>query len=235
MKMINEILKDSVYFGVAISVFAYWIGCFCKKKWNYPVLNPLLISMLLIIPVLLIFHIDYETYDYGAKYITYFLTPATVCLAVPLYRQVQVLKENITAVIAGTVCGCLAHAGIIVGVAILLKVDQPLVYSFLPKSVTTPIALGICNEIQGISAITVIGVVVAGITGAVLGPTILKLIGVTEPAAQGLALGTASHAVGTSKAIEMGEVQAAMSSLAIVVTGIMTVILVPVVVNLLSM
>lgn len=230
----NEILIDSVYFGVAISIFAYWVGCICKKKWNSPVLNPLLIAMIIVIAVLVVFQIDYETYDYGAKYITYFLTPATVCLAVPLYRQVQALKNNITAVIVGISCGCLTHAGIVVGIAVLFQVDKTLLLSFLPKSVTTPIALGVCNEIQGIASITVIGVVVAGITGAVLGPSILKLVKVTEPAAQGLAIGTASHAVGTSKAIEMGEVQAAMSSLAIVVTGILTVVLVPVIVNLLS-
>lgn len=229
----NEILIDSVYFGVAISIFAYWVGCWCKEKWNNPVLNPLLIAMMIVIAVLVIFHIDYETYDYGAKYITYFLTPATICLAVPLYRQVQALKNNIAAVIIGISCGCITHAAMVVGIAMLFKVDRALLLSFLSKSVTTPIALGICNEIQGISAITVIGVVMAGITGAVLGPTILKCVKVTEPVAQGLAIGTASHAVGTSKAIELGEIQAAMSSLAIVVTGILTVVLVPVIVNFL--
>lgn len=230
----NEILADSVYFGVAISIFAYWVGCYCKKRWNNPILNPLLIAMVIVIAVLVIFGIDYETYDYGAKYITYFLTPATVCLAVPLYRQVQALKDNVTAVMIGIFCGCLAHAAIVVGIALLFRVDKMLLLSFLPKSVTTPIALGICGEIQGISAITVIGVVVAGISGAVLGPTILKCIKVTEPVAQGLAIGTASHAVGTSKAIELGEIQAAMSSLAIVVTGVLTVVLVPLIVRFLS-
>ena len=229
----NEILVNSVYFGVAISIFAYWIGCMCKKKWNYPILNPLLIAMIIVIAVLVIFHIDYETYDYGAKYITYFLTPATVCLAVPLYRQIQALKENITAVIISILCGCIAHAVIVLGIAFLFKVDYALLFSILPKSVTTPIALGICQEIEGISAITVIGVVIAGITGAVLGPSVLKMVKVTEPVAQGLGLGTASHAVGTSKAVELGEVQAAMGSLAIVVTGVMTVVIVPIIVNLL--
>ncbi len=230
----NEMFSNSVYFGMAISIFAYWMGFEMKKKWKHPILNPLLISMILIILFLSIFKIDYETYDYGAKYITYLLTPATVCLAVPLYRQFQTLKNNITSVIAGILCGCMVHVFIIVGITVLFHVDHTLMFSMLPKSVTTPIAIGICDEIQGISAVTVIGVCMAGIIGAVIGPTILKIVKVTEPEAQGLALGTASHAVGTSKAVELGEIQAAMSSLAIVVTGIMTVVIVPIVVNSLT-
>lgn len=229
----NELLEQSVYFGVAISIFAYWIGCELKKKWNYPILNPLLIAMLLIIAFLTIFKIDYETFDHGAKYFTYFLTPATVCLAVPLYKQFQTLKENKTAVLVGILSGCIAHILILSGIAVVFNLDKSILYSMLPKSVTTPIALGISAEIGGISPITVIGVCIAGILGAVIGPTILKLCKITEPVAQGLGIGTASHAIGTSKAIELGEVQAAMSSLAIVVTGILTVIIVPIVVELL--
>ena len=231
----NEMLSNSAYFGVAISIFAYWIACKIKEKWDFPILNPLLIAMLLLMGFLSVFKIDYETYDSGAKYITYLLTPATVCLAVPLYRQIQVLKKNITAVIVGVASGCLAHVGILAGIAYLLKTDSALLLSLLPKSVTTPIALGICGEIEGVAAITVIGVVVAGIMGAVFGPGIMKLWHITEPEAQGLGLGTASHAIGTSKAVELGEVQAATSSLAIVVAGIMTVVIVPIAVNALGL
>lgn len=229
----NEVLSESVYFGAALSISAYWLAFQIKKKWDYPVMNPLLLATLMIMGVLALFNINYETFDYGAKYITYLLTPATVCLAVPLYKQVLVLKKNIAAVFAGIVCGCLTHALVVAGIAFLLKADGVLLLSLLPKSVTTPIALGISGEIGGISAVTILGVVLAGILGAVIGPVLLKLLGVREPAAQGLALGTASHVIGTTKAVEMGEIQAAMSSLAIVVTGLLTVVFVPAVAGVL--
>ena len=228
----NDILQNSIYFGMAISIAAYYIGIQMKKKWDLPIMNPLLIAMFLIIIFLVVFKIDYETYDYGAKYITYFLTPATICLAVPLYKQFLILKQNLLAVLAGVLSGCITHAFIVLAIALLTKLDKELLYSMLPKSVTTPIALGITSEIGGIAAITVIGVCVAGIMGAVIGPTILKWCKVEEPVAQGLAMGTASHAVGTSKAVELGEIQAAMSSLAIVVTGILSVIILPILVKL---
>lgn len=228
----NEILSESVFFGVAISIVAYWIGENIRKKWNIPLFNPLLIAMLLIIAVLLFCDIDYETYNQGAQYITFLLTPATICLAVPLYRQIQVLKENVAAIVISILCGCFAHVLIILGLAVLFGVDDILTLSFLPKSVTTPIALGISGEIGGIQAVTIVGVCIAGILGSVVGPVVFKLFRVKEPVAQGLGLGTPSHAVGTSKALELGEIQGAMSSLAIVVTGIMTVIIVPIVVQL---
>lgn len=227
----NEILSGSVYFGVVISIFAYWIGCRMQQKFKSAIVNPLLISIILIIAVLWIFRIDYETYDYGAKYITFLLKPATVCLAVPLYKQCMVLKKNLFAVASGVICGCVTHFLVIAGIAVVFKANQDVYLSMLPKSVTTPIALGICSEIGGIQAITVIGVCGAGIIGAVMGPAILKLFRIKEPIAQGLAMGTAAHAIGTSKAIEMGEVQGAMSSLAIVVTGLLTVLIIPLLVN----
>lgn len=223
----NELLQESVYFGVAVSLFAYWIGTQCRRKWDIPIMNPLLIAMALLIVVFLGTGISYETYSYGAKYLTYFLTPSTVCLAVPLYRQVKVLKKNLPAVFLSIGCGCLAHAVMIVGLSIVLRLEDEILLSFMPKSVTTAIALGVSEEIGGIQSLTVVGVCVAGMMGAILGPALLKWLHVTEPEAQGLALGTASHAIGTSKAVELGEVQGAMSSLAIVVTGILTVVLLP--------
>lgn len=227
----NEILQDSVFFGVAISIFAYWTGEQIRKKWNLPVFNPLLIAMLLVIAFLKLGNIEYEVYNQGAQYLTFLLTPATICLAVPLYRQIETLKKNVAAIVISIVCGCIAHVLMIFALAALFGADAALVLSFLPKSVTTPIALGISNEIGGIQAVTVVGVVFAGILGAVAGPLIFRLLRITEPAAQGLGLGTASHAIGTSKALELGEIQGAMSSLAIVVTGILTVIVVPLVVE----
>ncbi|MGN0304681.1 MAG: LrgB family protein [Lachnospiraceae bacterium] len=225
---INELLGESLFFGMALSLIAYRIGFAVQKKWKKVFLNPMLIAVVLIISFLFLTGISYETYAYGAKTLSYFLTPVTVCLAVPLYRQLQVLKKNLAAILISIAIGCLAHGAVVIAVLAVFGVeDRQLVYSLLPKSVTTAVALGISSEIGGIQGITVIGVMIAGIGGAVMGPALLKLVGVTEPVAQGLAIGSASHAVGTSKAIELGEIQAAMSSLAIVVTGILTVIIVP--------
>lgn len=224
---LNELLGESLFLGMALSLIAYRIGFAIQAKWKKVFLNPLLIAVVLIISFLWITGISYETYQYGAKYLSYFLTPVTVSLAVPLYRQLQVLKKNMAAILISIAIGCFAHAGIIIAVLLAFHIDSQLILSLLPKSITTAIALGVTAEIGGIQGITVIGVMVAGISGAVVGPTLLKLVGVTDPVAQGLALGSASHAVGTSKAIELGEIQAAMSSLAIVVTGILTVVIIP--------
>ncbi len=230
---INEALHESLFFGMTLSLTAYGIGFAAQKKWKKVFLNPLLIAVTLIITFLLVTGISYETYQYGAKYLSYFLTPVTVCLAVPLYKQLQVLKKNLAAIIISIILGCLAHGATVIAILMLFGVEDQLILSLLPKSITTAIALGVTTEIGGIQGITVIGVMVAGISGAVVGPTLLRLFGITEPVAQGLAIGSASHAIGTSKAIELGEIQAAMSSLAIVVTGILTVVIVPWIVSFL--
>ena len=230
---INELLSESLFFGMILSLLAYKIGFEIQKKYKKVFLNPLLIAIVLIIVFLLITGISYETYQYGAKYLSYFLTPVTVCLAVPLYKQMQTLKKNMAAILISIAIGCIVHAGVLIVIAAMFKMEQQLLMSVMSKSVTTAIALGVTGEIGGIQGITVIGVMVAGISGAVFGPSLLKLFHITEPVAQGLAMGSASHAIGTSKAIELGEIQAAMSSLAIVVTGILTVVIVPWVVSLL--
>lgn len=229
----NQILGDSVFFGMILSLAAYKVGYEIQKKYKKVFLNPLLISIIIIISILLLFDIDYATYENGSKYLSYFLTPVTVALAVPLYKQLTVLKKNLMAIIVSIFMGCLAHAGILIGIAALFRLEDTLLFSLMPKSITTAIALGVTDELGGIQGITVIGVMIAGVSGAVVGPTLLKIFKITEPVAQGLAMGSASHAIGTSKAVEFGEVQAAMSSLAIVVTGILTVIVVPFIAGLL--
>lgn len=230
---INEMLSESLFFGMILSLLAYKIGFEIQKKYKKVFLNPLLISIVIVIVFLLITGISYETYRNGAKYLSYFLTPVTVCLAVPLYKQMETLKKNMAAILISIAIGCVTHAGVLIAITAIFKMDKQLLMSVMSKSVTTAIALGVTGEIGGIQGITVIGVMVAGISGAVIGPTLLKLFHITEPVAQGLAMGSASHAIGTSKAIELGEIQAAMSSLAIVVTGILTVVIVPWVVSFL--
>lgn len=230
---INEVLSESLFFGMILSLLAYKIGFEIQKKYKKVFLNPLLIAIVIVIAFLLITGITYETYQYGAKYLSYFLTPVTVCLAVPLYKQMETLKKNMAAILISIAIGCITHAGVLIAITAMFKMDKQLLMSVMSKSVTTAIALGVTGEISGIQGITVIGVMVAGISGAVVGPSLLKVFHITEPVAQGLAMGSASHAIGTSKAIELGEIQAAMSSLAIVVTGILTVVIVPWLVSLL--
>ena len=227
----QEYFANSIFFGVFLTIFMYQLAAKLQKKWPLPVFNPLLITIFSIMLILTVTGIPYETYEQGAKLIGNFLTPLTVCLAVPLYRQLRILKENIAAVFIGISCGVVAHAATMIILAKVLNVDEVLRNSLMGKSVTTAIALGITSEMNGIQGVTVIGVVVAGIMGPVVGPTVLKLIRVKNPIAFGLGMGSASHAIGTSKALEIGEVQGAMSSLAIVVTGILTVIFVPIVIG----
>jgi predicted murein hydrolase (TIGR00659 family) len=227
----KEYFANSLFFGIFLTIFMYQVGVQIQKKLKLPIFNPVLVSMFAIIAVLVITDIPYETYEQGAKFIGNMLTPLTVCLAVPLYRQLRVLKENVAAVLISISCGCLAHIVTLIVLANVLGVEDILRNSLLGKSVTTAIALGITEELGGIQAITIIGVMVAGMMGPIVGPTVLRLVGVKEPVAVGLGLGSAAHAIGTSKALEIGEVQGAMSSLAIVVTGILTVVVVPIVMN----
>lgn len=230
----NDLFAQNVFFGMALTMIAYMLAFQLKQKVDFVLFNPLLIAALFIIAFLLIFHIDYETYHNGAQFISYFMTPATVCLAVPLYKQFEVLKKNLAAILSAVLCGCIAHAAVIIGMVALLKLDVSVTLSLLSKSVTTPIALGVCGEIGGVEGITLMGLMLAGIMGAVAGPALLKLFHIKEPVAQGLAIGSASHAVGTSRMIEIGEVQAAMSSLSIGVTGLMTVVIAPIVAGMLK-
>lgn len=223
----NELLSQSVYFGIVISLLLYWLAFIISKKVKLTICNPLLLACVFVVAVLLLFDIDYDTYNYGAQYLTYFLTPATVCLAVPLYRQFEVLKKNVMAVFLGIGAGCISHA---IGVGVLVTafhLSTELKASLIPKSLTTAIAIGVGEELGGITSVTVISVVITGLLGATIAGKMFQLLKIKEPVAQGLACGTASHAIGTSKAIEFGEIQGAMSSLAIVVTGVMTVVLAP--------
>lgn len=227
----NEFFINSTYFGVVLSLICYWIALKISAKVKSTLCNPLLVASVIIIAVLLLLQIDYETFDKGASMLTYFLNPATVCLAVPLYRQFEILKTNLKAILLGTMAGCIACMATIVLLAAAFSFPSNLTASVLPKSITTAIAIGLSEEVGGMSSITVACVVFTGIFGACTASALFKLFRIEEPVAQGLAAGASAHAIGTSRALELGEIQGAMSSLAIVVTGIMTVIVVPVVVS----
>lgn len=219
----SEFLSNSAYFGVLISLASYGLGALLKKRFKSPLINPLLISIILTIPSLLLLHIDYGSYCEGAKYLSWLLTPATVALAVPLYEQFELLKHNAAAVIVGIIAGVMSSLGSVLGLSALFGFSHEEYVTFLPKSITTAIGMGISEELGGIVPITAGIIIVTGVLGNILAELVLKIFRITEPVAKGIALGTASHAIGTAKAMELGEAEGAMSSLSIAVSGIITV------------
>ena len=220
----NEFLQDSVFFGVFISIVTYEIGALIKRKWNVAIFNPLLISIALIIVFLILFNVDYDTYEFGAQYLSYFLTPATVALAVPLYEQIEPLKNNWKAIIAGIFSGALTSALCVLILSIVMGLDHKQYVTLLPKSITTAIGMGLSEELGGIVTITVAVIVVTGVIGNMFAEQICKLFHITDPVAKGIAIGSSAHAMGTAKAMEMGEIEGAMSSLSIAVSGLLTVV-----------
>ena len=219
-----EFLEESLFFGAFISLLFYESGLLLKKKFRLAVFNPLLIAILCVMAVLLLFDIDYDTYNEGAKYISYLLTPATVCLAVPLYRQLQLLKDNLAAVVIGIVSGVAASLLSVFGLSKLFGLNHQMYVSLLPKSITTAIGMGVSEELGGIVTITVAVIIITGILGNAIAEVVFRIFRIYDPIARGLGLGTSAHAIGTAKAMELGAVEGAMSSLAIAVAGLMTVI-----------
>lgn len=220
----TNFFNESFFAGVTISLLAYLLGMALKKKFKLGILNPLLISIVFTILVLVIAHVDYETYNRGATYLSWFLTPATVCLAIPLYEQWQLLKENLKAVLLSILAGVITSLTTIFILAKILHLSHREYISLLPKSITTAIGMGLSEELGGYVTITVAVIVITGVLGNIFGEFICKIFRITHPIAKGLAFGSSAHAIGTAKAMEIGEIEGAMSSLAIAVTGILTVV-----------
>ena len=220
----NDFIENSVFFGVLVSLLSYGIGIVLKKRLKHSLFNPLLISIVLTILILLCLKIDYAVYYEGAKYISYLLTPATICLAIPLYEQMELLKNNLKIILLGILSGVLTSLCSILALALLFGLNKAEYVTLLPKSVTTAIGMGISEELGGYVSITATVIIITGILGNVIADGLFKIFHITEPIAKGIALGTASHAIGTAKAIELGETESAMSSLSIVVAGILTVV-----------
>ena len=229
-----DIFTNNMFFGIFISLIAFEIGLFIYKKTKFPLFNPLLIAAILVIGFLAIFDIDFDTYNKGGQFINIFLGPATIALAVPLYKNLPLLKKNFLPIFTGILVGSLVSILSVVSIAVFMGLDKTITVSLMAKSVTTPIGIEITNSLGGVSSITVLAIVLSGIIGAVVGPTIFKVLKISNPIAKGVSLGTASHAVGTSKALEIGETEGAMSSLSIGVAGIITVFLAPICYSLLS-
>ena len=219
----NDFFQNSMFAGVALSLVSYWIGVMLKKKFKLGLFNPLLISIVISIVVLLIGKIDYNTYNEGAKYLSWLLTPATVCLAIPLYEQWELLKQNYKAVLFGLLAATVTSLTTVFVLAKLCGLSHEEYVTLLPKSITTAIGMGVSEELGGYVTITVAVIIITGVLGNMFGELICKLFKITEPISKGLAFGASSHAIGTANALEIGEVEGAMSGLAIAVSGILTV------------
>ena len=220
----NEILAGSVYFGVVLSLAAYYVGEVLNKKFKSPLLNPLLIAVIIIIGFLLLTGTSYETYDEGAKYLTYFMNPATVCFAIPLHQEMQKLKKNKLAIAVGIISGTLTSMLCGLAVAVIFNITHEQYITLLPKSITSAFGFAVSEQFGGISSIAVPVIILTGVVGNVFGQSICRITGIKNRIAVGLALGSSSHVLGTAKALELGELEGAMSSISVVVSGIITVL-----------
>ncbi len=232
-----EVLTKSEYFGFCLSIFIFFLSIKLQEKIKTKnkivamITNPLLVSSFAIIAILKLLGMTYEQFYTGGQYLYYFLTPTTICLAIPLYKNIEKIKKNFFAVISGILAGCLTNTISVIVLAKICSMDDTVLASLMPKSVTAPIALGISSEIGGISALTVLVVILTGFCGAILAPLIFKIFKIKSGIAQGIAFGTSAHGSGTGVASTFGEEQAAMSGLAMSINGILTVIIVPIVMN----
>ncbi|NBK21712.1 MAG: LrgB family protein [Spirochaetia bacterium] len=218
---------DTPLFGITLSIIAFRVGIWANRKIRHPLANPLLIAMSLIVLVLVAFGIPLDMYEKGSSVISLFLAPVTAVLALSVYRQRALLKDSLLPVLLGTLAGSVASLLSIRWTCNLLGLDQVVLASLLSKSVTTPIAIAITEQFGGIPALTVASTVISGTLGNLLAPLLAKMFFIADPVAHGVGIGSCSHALGTSKALEIGEVQGAMSSIAISLSGIFTVLLAP--------
>ena len=220
----NEFFANAAFAGVSVSLISYMIGVYLKKKLNVGLFNPLLISIAVTIIFLVLAHIDYDAYNEGARYLSWLLTPATVCLAIPLYEEFELLKSNVRAVMCGIISGVLTSLITILVLALFFGLTHEEYVTLLPKSITTAIGMGVSEELGGYVTITVAVIIITGVIGNILAEFICKIFRIEEPIAKGIAIGSAAHAIGTAKAMEIGEVEGSMSSLSISVAGILTVV-----------
>lgn len=222
----NSIIASPA-FGVLISIAAYLVGCVVKEKFKLAIFNPLLIAIVILIFVLSEFNIEYDDYNKGGQIISFFLAPATVALALPLYKKFSLFKKNALPILAGILCGVVSGIISIICMAKLFNLSYELIESLIPKSITTPIGMALSEQLGGIPSITVVAIIVTGILGSIIGPFLNKVLKINDKVAMGIAMGNASHAVGTARAMEIGETEGAMSGLTIAIAGVITVIFAP--------
>lgn len=219
-----DFVQNSVFFGVTVSLVSYGVGSLLQRRFRTALCNPLLISIILTILTLLASGIDYGSYYSSAKYLSYFLTPATVCLAVPLYEKLDMLRANRKAVLLGILSGVVTTLLCVLAIALVFRLPHKEYVTLLPKSITTAIGMGVAEELGGYVTLTVAVIIITGLVGNICAPAVCRICGISEPIAKGVAIGTSSHAIGTARALQMGEVEGAMSGLSIAVSGLLTVI-----------
>ena len=224
-----EFLMQFSLFPLVLTILCYQLGLWCQKKWKSPLLNPILIGMLLVIGVLLLTGVPNEHYQAGTAHMTWLLTPATVCLALPLYENIQVLKKSLPAILAGIAAGTVTSLVFVFIICRVFVLDYTLTVSMLPKSVTSAFGMALSEQNGGIGALSTASIVITGVIGALFGSVLCKLFKIKDPIAQGVAFGTSSHVGGTTRALELGSLQAAVSSLSLAIAGLMTTILFPLV------
>lgn len=220
----TDFLASSVFMGTALTLAAYEVGLWCRKKWKIGIFNPLLVAITLVVGFLAVTGVPAQVYQSSARYVSFLLTPATVCLAIPLYEQLELLKKNALAILAGVLAGVLTSVTLVLAFALLFRFDHSEYVTFLPKSITTAIGMGVSEQMGGNVSITVITIIITGVLGNILAEPILKLFRIHNPIAKGVGLGSAAHAIGTAKAMELGEIEGAMSGLSIAVAGLVTVV-----------
>lgn len=223
---------ETPIFGIVLTIVFFNIGIYIQNKTKKPIFNPLLIAIVGIILFLSITKIPYDKYKLGADSINFLLGPVTISLAIPLYRQFNLLKKYFLEIIVGIFCGVIVSLASVLIIGGLTHANMEILNSLIPKSITTPMGLALTKTLNGIDSITVVSIIITGILGAIISPLVFKVGKINNPIAKGIALGTSSHALGTTKAMEMGEVEGAMSSLSIGIAGTITVIIVPIILNL---
>lgn len=233
MNQAKELIVSNPLFGITLSIIVYLVFSYIYKKTKLTILNPLLLTIIMICGLLLLLNIQYADYNQGGKFITLLLSPVTVVLAVPLYDQFELIKKNAATILVSIAVGSLTSMFSVIAICRLFSMNRALTASLIPKSITTAIAIDVSSSNGGIRAVTVVAVLITGVFGSVVGPRLCRLFHIKSRVAMGLAMGTSSHALGTAKAIEIGEDEGAMSSLAVSVAGILTVLTAPVLISLL--
>lgn len=228
----SEFFSGLALFPLVLTLGSYQIGLWCQRKTRSALCNPLLVASVLCIGALLLLRIDPKVYQAGNASISWLLTPATVCLAVPLYEQLKVLKSHLTAILTGIVAGSLTSLGSIFLMCRLFRLDSQMTLSLLPKSITTAIGLALTESAGGIPALTAAAIIITGILGNLTGSFLCKALKITHPIAQGVGFGTASHVIGTSRASELDPLAGAVSSLSLAVAGILTALVFPLILTL---
>ena len=216
---------------VVLTLFAYQVGVLCQKKFKLPIFNPILIGMIIVIVTLKVTGLGTGEYQQGVKLISWLMTPATVCLAIPMYEQIQALRKNLKAILVGVAAGALSCLTVLLVTCLVLHFDRNLTVSLLPKGITAAIGVSLTELFGGTPSITTLGISVTGIGGNMFGVAFCKLFKITDPIAQGVAFGTGAHVIGTAKANELSPLSGAVSSLSLVVAGLLTALLFPVIAN----